>query len=86
MFDQPQRLQKDGTSTFMAPAGMTAQAAGPDIRVNQGVIEKSNVSSVMEMTRMVEVTRTYTQLAQMLQNQNDMRRTAIEKLAEVPNS
>jgi flagellar basal-body rod protein FlgF len=84
-FDQPQRLQKDGTSTYMAPAGMAAQEAGPDVRVNQGVIEKSNVNSVMEMTRMVEVTRTYTQIASMLQNQSDMRRSAIEKLAEVPN-
>lgn len=86
VFDQPQRLQKDGSSTFMPPAGMAANAAGPEIRVNQGVIEKSNVNSVMEMTRMVEVTRSYTQIAGMLQNQADMRRAAIEKLAEVPNS
>jgi flagellar basal body rod protein FlgG len=56
-----------------------------NVRVSQGVIEKSNVSSVMEMTRMVEVTRTYTQIAGMLQQQSDMRRQAIEKLAEVPN-
>ena len=84
-FDQPQRLQKDGTSTYRAPNGVTVQAAGADVRVNQGVIEKSNVNSVMEMTRMVEVTRTYTQIASMLQNQSDMRRSAIEKLAEVPN-
>jgi flagellar basal body rod protein FlgG len=52
----------------------------------QGNIEKSNVRSVIEMTRMVEVTRTYTQVASMLQQQSDMRRTAIEKLAEVPNA
>lgn len=84
-FDQPQRLEKDGTSTYMPPAGMEAQAAGPENRVNQGVIEKSNVNSVMEMTRMIEVTRAYTQIAGMLQNQSDMRRQAIEKLAEVPN-
>jgi len=44
------------------------------------------VRSVVEMTRMVEVTRTYTQVASMLQQQSDMRRAAIEKLAEVPNS
>src|ERR1044072_6313225 len=84
-FDQPQRLQKDGTSTYMAPAGMAAQDAGPAVRVHQGGIGKANGHSVMEMTRMVEVTRTYTQIASMLQNQSDMRRSAIEKLAEVPN-
>jgi len=82
-FDQPQLLQKDGASTFMAPNRVTPQPA-PNARVNQGVIEKSNVKSVMEMTRMVEVTRAYTQIAGMLQQQADMRRSAIEKLAEVP--
>ncbi len=84
-FAQPQRLQKDGTSAYAAPAGITAQAA-TQTRVVQGAIEKSNVRSVAEMTRMVEVTRTYTQIASLLQQQGDMRRTAIEKLAEVPNA
>ena len=37
------------------------------------------------MTRMIEVTRSYTQIAAMLSQQADLRRTAIEKLAEVPN-
>jgi flagellar basal-body rod protein FlgF len=82
-FAQPQLLQKDGASTFMAPNGVAPQVA-ENARINQGVIEKSNVKSVMEMTRMVEVTRTYTQIAGMLQQQADMRRSAIEKLADVP--
>ena len=82
-FDQPQRLQKDGTSTYMAPAGVTPQVP-TDARVSQGAIEKSNVKSVMEMTRMVEVTRAYTQIASMLQSQSDTRKSAIDKLAEVP--
>ena len=67
----------------MAPAGIAPQAA-TNVRVTQGAIEKSNVNSVIEMTRMIEVTRTYTQIASMLQSQSDMRRSAIEKLAEVP--
>jgi hypothetical protein len=33
---------------------------------------------------MVEVTRTYTTVAALLQQQGDLRRTAIERLAEVP--
>ena len=56
----PQRLQKDGSSTVRAPAGVTPQAAAPSVRVVQGAIEKSNVRGVVEMTRMIEVTRTYT--------------------------
>ena len=83
-FDQPGRLQKDGSSTFKAPANVTPQADKLS-RVAQGTIEKSNVRSVMEMTRMIEVTRSYTQIAALLSQQSDLQRTAIEKLADVPN-
>jgi flagellar basal-body rod protein FlgF len=82
-FAQPERLRKDGSSLFAAPAGIAPQPA-PTATVLQGAIEKSNVSAVGEMTRMIEVTRTYTAVAGMLQTQGDLRRTAIEKLAEVP--
>jgi flagellar basal body rod protein FlgG len=83
-FDQPGRLQKDGSSTFKAPANVTPQADKLST-VTQGTIEKSNVRSVMEMTRMIEVTRSYTQIAALLSQQADLQRTAIEKLADVPN-
>jgi flagellar basal body rod protein FlgG len=36
------------------------------------------------MTRMIEITRTYTQVAQLLQQHSDMRKTAIQQLADVP--
>ena len=54
------------------------------LSVIQGSIEKSNVIAVNQMTRMLDVTRTYTAVAGMLQSEGDLRRTAIEKLAEVP--
>ena len=41
---------------------------------------------VVEMTRMIEVTRSYTQIATMLSQQNDLQQAAINKLADVPNS
>ena len=83
-FDKPGQLQKDGGSTFAAAQNVTAQADTTS-RIAQGSIEKSNVRAVIEMTRMIEVTRSYTQIATMLQQQADLQRTAIEKLAEVPN-
>jgi flagellar basal-body rod protein FlgF len=82
-FASPQQLRKDGSSTFAAPAGMQPQAA-VNVRVVQGTIEKSNVRPVIEMTRMIELTRAYTEVANILQQQGDLRRTAIERLAEVP--
>lgn len=82
-FAQEGRLQKDGTGTFMAPAGITPDPA-TSVRIVQGAVEKSNVRSVIEMTRMIEVTRSYTQVANMLAQQADLQQTAINKLGEVP--
>jgi flagellar basal-body rod protein FlgF len=76
-------LQKDGNSTFSAVNG--APTPTTTSRVMQGVVEKSNVRAVVEMTRMIEVTRSYTQVATMLQQQADMQKSSIDKLAEVPN-
>jgi len=85
-FDQVGRLQKDRASLFTAPNGMTPQAPLPTqrVRVVQGAIEQSNVRGVAEMSRMIEITRTYGQIAGLLQQHGDMRRNAIDKLAEVP--
>jgi flagellar basal-body rod protein FlgF len=83
-FDNVQRLQKDGTTLFSTPAGVGPQEAGTSSRVKQGAIEQSNVHSVIEMSRMIEVTRTYTQITAMMQQFSDLRRSAIEKLAEIP--
>ncbi len=82
-FDPATQLKKDGSSLFSAPADVTPQAPRK-VRVIQGAIEQSNVRGVIEMARMVEVTRTYTQIAGILQQHHDQRRSAIEKLAEVP--
>lgn len=82
-FANLQQLQKDGSNTFNAPAGETPQTA-TTATVVQGAIEKSNVRGVVEMSRMIEITRSYTQVANMLQQQSDLGQTAIDKLAAVP--
>lgn len=83
-FANPQRLQKDGTSTFAAPNGMQPQPPAIGTRIQQGAVEKSNVRSVVEMTRMIELTRAYSEIASILHQQGELRRTAIDRLAEVP--
>ncbi len=83
-FDATAQLQKDSSSTFSVTGGTQPQPA-KDSRVIQGALEKSNVRGVVEMSRMIEVTRSYTQIAAMLQQQTDQSQQAIDKLAEVPN-
>jgi flagellar basal-body rod protein FlgF len=82
-FERPERLRKDGTNLYAAPDGVTAEP-GANGSVHQGALEKSNVRAVAEMTRMIEITRTYTAVAGMLQQHGDLRRSAIERLADVP--
>ena len=54
-------------------------AADANAHVVQGAIEKSNVRPVIEMTRMIEITRAYTEVATMLQQQSDMRKNSIQQ-------
>jgi flagellar basal-body rod protein FlgF len=82
-FTDAQKLLKEGSNLYSAGAGTTAQ---PDLasRVKQGFVEKSNVNSVAEMSRMIDVTRAYQQIASMLQTQSDLHKSAIQQLADVP--
>jgi len=82
-FDKPRQLQKDGGSTFTAPDGVNATPP-PGTRVVQGAVEKSNVRAVIEMTRMIEITRSYTEIGAILQQQGDQRRNALQQLAQAP--
>ena len=84
-FASPQQLQKDGASTFAAPDGVSpVPLADGSAHVVQGSIEKSNVRPVLEMTRMIELTRAYSEVAAILQQQGDLRKNSIQQLAEVP--
>jgi flagellar basal-body rod protein FlgF len=84
-FADPQTLRKDGATTF-APADGAQPIPVPDskIHVVQGSIEKSNVRPVIEMTRMIELTRAYTEVSTILQQQGDLRKNSIQQLADVP--
>jgi flagellar basal-body rod protein FlgF len=81
-FPDAQKLLKEGLNLYSAGEG----GAQPDIKstVRQGFIEKSNVNAVAEMSRMIEVSRAYTQIATLLQQQSDLHKNAIQQLADVP--
>jgi flagellar basal-body rod protein FlgF len=82
--DNQNQLQKDGSSTF----NFTGNGDPPSATtggVIQGAVEKSNVRGVVEMSRMIEITRAYTQIASLLQQQSDQGQQSIDKLAEIPN-
>jgi len=82
-FAQAQQLLKEGSNLYSAGEGSAAQPTTTS-QLRQGFVEKSNVNSVTEMSRMIEITRTYTQISTLLQSQSDLHKSAIEKLADVP--
>jgi flagellar basal-body rod protein FlgF len=83
-FANLKQLQKDGAGLFNDAGGAQPQDAAKS-SVIQGALEKSNVRGVVEMSRMIEISRSYMQVAKMLSLQNDLGLTSIDKLAALPN-
>jgi flagellar basal-body rod protein FlgF len=79
-FEDPQGLKPVGDNLY--DAGDMAEKPVEDPRVQQGMIEGSNVNPIVEMNRMVEVLRMYQATQRMLLADHDRIRTAIQKLAK----
>jgi flagellar basal-body rod protein FlgF len=80
-FASPQSLENAGANLFSSTA--PAQAAGNAVRLEPGAIERSNVKPVLEMSRLIDVNRTYTAVSGMVQRLDDLKRSAIQRLADV---
>ena len=77
----PNRLSAEGSHLFRADA-TTAVVAHPGIV--QGGVESSNVSPMIEMTRMMQLQRDFQFVAQFTQSEFDRQQSAIDKMAEEP--
>jgi flagellar basal-body rod protein FlgF len=78
-FTDPQALAREGDNYYSGPAGNPATKT----QVVQGSIERSNVSGVSAMADMIRVERAYQTLANMMQRQDDLRSTAVQRLGDV---
>ena len=79
-FADPSVLASEGSNLFSATAA--AQPAGPQARLEPGAIERSNVKAVVELTRLMEVQRSYQSVASMIGKSDDLRSKAISRLAD----
>ncbi len=76
-FDNIQSLEPRGSNLYAAPVpGNPATQT----RVQQGAIEGSNVNGVLELTRMIEVSRDYQSAQRMVQSEHERQRTVIQRL------
>ncbi len=82
-FDNPQVLRNEGQNVFSAT--VAPQPAGTAARIEAGALERSNVKPILEMSRLIEVNRAYTSLANMITKADELRRTAIQRLSDTTN-
>ena len=82
-FADAQKLLKEGSNLYTAGEGGARSPTSS--RRSVRVSSRSPTSTrVAEMSRMIEVTRAYTQIATLLQQQSDLHKAAIQQLADVP--
>ncbi|MDO8839719.1 MAG: flagellar basal-body rod protein FlgF [Parvibaculum sp.] len=76
-FENPQNMQMAGGTLLR-----TLQDEQPvdEPRLMQGAIEGSNVQPIIEMTNMIEVTRSYASAQKLIDQSDQMRRKAIQEL------
>jgi flagellar basal-body rod protein FlgF len=49
----------------------------------QGALEQSNVDGVFEVTRLIEITRSYESVSKMLKDADELRQQAISTLGKI---
>ncbi len=90
-FDDLQKLKKVGGGLYETnsnPIDLTGDNQNDlitkiDFKIKQGFFEGSNVKGILEMTRMMEVVRSYVKTANMLKTDHDLQRKAVDKLGQV---
>lgn len=83
-FAAPESLQSQGSSLFAATSETPQEVQPGEVKLTQGALERSNVQPIREMSRMIEVQRAYQTLAGMMDRQDELRRSAIQQLGEMP--
>lgn len=76
-FAAPGALSKVGDNLWSANGQTPGQFEGVML---QGAIEGSNVRPVIELTRLIEISRAYQNAAKIVSNEDDLRQRAIERL------
>ncbi|MGI9383171.1 MAG: flagellar basal-body rod protein FlgF [Methyloligellaceae bacterium] len=76
-FANNNQLKKEGSTLFASEATPTP---AENAEVMQGMVEKSNVQPVIELTRIIETVRAYTAVTRTLQQTHELRQDAIERL------
>ena len=81
-FDALAVLQKSGDGLYRNASNTQPQDA-PDVQIRQGMLEGSNVNTLLEITNLIEISRAYERISKMIENTNDLSRRSVERLGRV---
>lgn len=79
-FENEQNLEQIGSGLYRTD---DQPIEAEDATVEQGMLENSNVEPILEMTRMIELSRSYQSTNSMMTREDEMRRRGIERLGRV---
>ncbi|MFI4934948.1 MAG: flagellar basal-body rod protein FlgF [Caulobacterales bacterium] len=78
-FDDLSALSKEGNNQFSNASNLTAQPS-TSAMVEQGMLEGSNVQPIVQITRLIEISRAYDAVTNMISAASDLSKTAIQQL------
>ena len=81
-FENLSVLEKTGDNLLRNTSNDQPQPA-LEARLRQGLLEGSNVQPILEITRMIEVSRAYEQMAKMMDSNADLSRRTVERMGRV---
>ncbi len=73
-------LKKQGDNLYDAQ-GQTPTAA-TDVSLHQGMVEKSNVQPILQITNLIAITRAYERISQMMSQTEDLSTSAVQRLGK----
>ena len=79
-FEAPEGLEKLGDNLYGANGQAATRPA--ETRAVQGALENSNVRAVVELARMIEISRAYESAAKVVTSDDDLRKSAIQTLGK----
>lgn len=81
-FDDLASLSKTGDNQFSNTSNLQPQPATA-ARVHQGMLEGSNVNSILQVTRLIEISRAYESMARTIENSAELSRRSVERLGRL---
>ncbi len=76
-------LSKEGSNLFADATGAAGATNAPDAVVRQGFVEKSNVNPVAEVTSLIDITRAYERMQNIILATQDLSAKAVDGLGKL---